>query len=352
MAESQPKALSEVQIPHGMINWAARPRIRQPNDSPLPELVDPTPQLDILSTLANELLVLIATFVHTPQPWRSNDFYNQQSQPYNTKDVLNLALCSRHLYNVTEFVFYRFFRVPALEDDKAAQGASLQLFMCRILERPQLAICVRGFHAKACCGRDGYLNMACIKDDDWSRVHAAIWDTGISLLEKSKWYDEIRKGDWDSVISLVLSLLPNLEQLEFDRWTYERIYPRLMNFLSSSSELQNNSKHTILPLKSLRKITLLGVASLSQCESFLQLKSVDDFYAECINMSLNGTVEEERLNRYELRAFIRKRLTFTSGHFQFPLRNSASEVGIYRHIASRIFSVLSPISNGFVMSIR
>lgn len=310
MAESQPKDLSEAQIPHSMINRAALPSVRLPNDSPSPELVEPTPQLDILSTLANELLVLIATFVHTPQPWRSNGFHNQKFQPWDTKDVLNFALCSRHLYNVTESVLYRFFRVPDARNayDKEAQGAPLQLFLCRILHRPELAMCVRGFHVSTLWNSKD-LNMSYMKNDDWSCIHTVIWATGMSPYEKLEWYNEICHGTLDSIILLILCVLPNLEQLEFDRWTYlsEGTYPRLIKLLSITAELQNNSKHIVPPLKALRKIKLLGNASLNQCESFLQLKSVEDFYAECIVKSPTiGTLEEEKLYRYGLRAFIRE----------------------------------------------
>ena len=189
---------------------------------PAAQLAVPDPQSVGFNSLSNELLVSIAEFAgcNSPEP----DYGEYTADPYRSgpKDVLNLALCSRHLFGVTEPVLYGYFRQTSHN-----MKNQLQL-MCRILEWPELASYVRVIQCFAIVAWDWSLNnsklldVSCLNGEDWQRIGIAVKAASRSEDEATDWIKAIEQGSWDPVMALLLFLLPKLEELEFVKAQQER----------------------------------------------------------------------------------------------------------------------------------
>ena len=106
---------------------------------------------------------------------------------------------------VTEPILYRHFPATRCRDQRDAQ-----IFLCRILARPDLALRVRSLEL---------LNFTDKIDDegatypmsrpDLKRIKEAI--EVLSPDTPKKWLKHIQSGDWDCIVALILTLIPNLE---------------------------------------------------------------------------------------------------------------------------------------------
>jgi len=155
--------------------------------------------------LSNELLVGILKFA-------SIGVYDEFQELVDTsKWLLDVALCSRRMHNLTEPILYTQFK---------ESGNRLPKFLARILTRPDLARCVRIYHGIAISmgsmNIEEFLNVSDLAEDDWERVRNAVHLAG----SHADWYHVLARGSWDAMTALMFHLLPNVQELEFSSWSY------------------------------------------------------------------------------------------------------------------------------------
>lgn len=141
---------------------------------------------------------------------------------------------------------YDWSRPPALR---------LQNFLCRLLTRPDLAKRVKRYRGS---GQSHILyendreedepyglDMSAVTEEDWTRIRAAIRVLEPEGERTSLW--NIENGSWEAMTTLVLSLLPNLEELEFSDWPpYGDELPSLTAFLKRSADSQRGDKEELI----------------------------------------------------------------------------------------------------------
>lgn len=159
----------------------------------------------LLEELPNDLLVEIVDWVGTDTFMRDYGIVIGRG----TKSLHHLALCSRKLNTVATPVLYRTYTQTG---EKA-----LQEFLLRVLRNPDLGKHVKNFVASE-ISEDEQLDMSSWAEDDFqcclvliNRISSTEKD---SVLSSEKWMNDVRLGDWDALSGLLISLLPNVEEID------------------------------------------------------------------------------------------------------------------------------------------
>lgn len=134
---------------------------------------------------------------------------------------------------------------------------------------------------------------------EWVRIRAAINDLEPDGVKTSLW--DIEGGSWEAMMALVLSLLPNLEELDLESWApYGDQLPSFWSFLSRAADFQHGVQGSLpSPPSSLVHLDRVnldfsgdeGGMSIADIEPFMKLKSLryisahmvsggDNFYDE------------------------------------------------------------------------
>ncbi|KAH8671832.1 hypothetical protein BGZ60DRAFT_537282 [Tricladium varicosporioides] len=256
---------------------------------------------NILNLLSDELLLQIIEYVGCSTEFSE---YGGIAQ-HGPKQLRRLASCSRRLHKITLPVLYSHYREHQEYTDTATKENCLQLFLCQILERPELAKYVQVWHGLA---RDNQNLEDNINEDYWyddnpldmSRLEQKHWDAIHDLLtlvtnhnndESKKWASAIKHGSWDAVTALLLSVLPNLEELEFEGYSYtDTVYPYLTRVLSRAKTDQDLGNTGPGSLHRLRRVALEywdteSGLFLDPLIPYLTLPSVKSFYGRMLNQS-------------------------------------------------------------------
>ena len=255
-----------------------------------------------LEDLPNELLNKIIRQV------QSTDIDNYKDTVTRLQDsVYVLAQCSSRFHDLALPVLYN--RVYI------GETKSLPKFLCRILARPDLARSLRAFEGVLLASEG---DMSSITDIDYSRISNAIRVASRSDDEAESWFQSIRDGNWDAMIALVLSIVPNIQELSLINWWYsgdDRLSLYTPTILQRAFDLQNQVEVPPLAMVALREIKLRLWPTENNGElvdtliSFLRLGTLDSFY-------LNGMSQELEMRKprwNDLRfTLVMKELTFTS----------------------------------------
>ncbi|KAF4629283.1 hypothetical protein G7Y89_g8859 [Cudoniella acicularis] len=237
---------------------------------------------DILNFLSDELLLEVVKYVGCS---KKEPKYGGIA-PNGPKRLLNLAQCSRRLHRITIPVLYSHFRQSESGGSKA-----LPQFMCRIFATPELASCVQVYH---CAARDSQwddnsLDMSAVGEQDWDRITQALNKTMDFNEEATEaWLSSIKAGDWDAITALLISTFPNLEELEFDSWSYtDEVYPRIIRTLTRAKEMQDRGETGPLAMPKLRRVSLEywdteNGLTIRLLLPFLKIPSVRTFYGRMI----------------------------------------------------------------------
>ena len=182
--------------------------------------------------------------------------------------------------------------------------------------RPDLARCLRAFEGELSAASS---NMSCVTDIDYGRINTAVRVASRSDEEADKWIHFIKKGVWDAMIALLLSVVPNIEELGLSTILDGRD-PSLTNMmLNRAFDLQNQAEVFPLAMAALRKVYLslwspvddeLVVDSLMP---FLRLKSLSSCHIE--NTSFM-TLWKGGLKEFQSTLTI-KDLTFTTFYMNY-----------------------------------
>jgi hypothetical protein len=219
----------------------------------------------ILMHLSDELLVIIAESLDDGSPC----------------DLLHLAMCSRRLHTIAEPLIYRDFW------QKGCYDTDIVPFMCRIVARPDLARQVRSFRGYVTDSLDlGEVDLPDIRAEDLKQICAAVQGLSGSEPDAAAWVKEIENREWDAIVTLILSLLPNLQELDFEDWwppcNTDDELPRLIRLLQLSADFQN------FPETSPSALINVHRASVQYCDTeigmpieailpFLNLRSITSF---------------------------------------------------------------------------
>lgn len=172
-----------------------------PSEKPASPVVFP-PRTN-LNDLSNELLINIIRHVS------SKVEVVQAHRPYGQRPLFLVSLCSKRLYHLTEPILYHRFVEEFLGNPNA-----LQLFLKRIIVRPDLAKLVRVYHGYASNSlhHDHHLDVACLKEESISlKVKERVEQVSESAEEAREWMLSIAEGNWEAITALTLSLTPNIQ---------------------------------------------------------------------------------------------------------------------------------------------
>lgn len=238
-----------------------------------------------LEDLANEILIKVFQYVDTY-------FYSDiNHRSYSAiQSLLNLAVCSSRFHCLLEPILYSNVVIKDSYSD-AKRLSGLPIFLCRILARPDLARQVRSLHAMA-RGNDRRcedLDVSSLIDPDRGQIKAAIQAASESNEDVEDWIKAIEGGTWDSITALILSLTPNIAELEFENWSYfDNSYPFLIRFFDRATSLQETaSLASPLALRHLHKMKLThwdteGAFPTDSIIPFLRLKSLTAFHGHMV----------------------------------------------------------------------
>ncbi|KFY86028.1 hypothetical protein V500_07956 [Pseudogymnoascus sp. VKM F-4518 (FW-2643)] len=177
---------------------------------------------------------------------------------YNSRSLLQLALCSRYLHQLVEPILYERFHYNA-----QAPTRGFLVFLVRILARPDLGRWVRVFHVDGTQGPglgmvmdedwwefEGYtevykvdfksdFDVCCFTAGDLKATRKKIAEVGTTAKECYEWAMGVEKGDLNAMIALILTLTPNLRVLDIDIWTHpDSMPPILTQILGQTGRLQ------------------------------------------------------------------------------------------------------------------
>ncbi|CAG8948964.1 hypothetical protein HYFRA_00002092 [Hymenoscyphus fraxineus] len=200
------------------------------------------------------------------------------------KDLASLAICSRRLYNATKPWLYSscILRKPT----------SIHYYLRTILAHGDL-----GDRAKRLVysTEESYSNPENLEDADWQRLQLVM----VKGLPYSANFDHrlhwkrLRKGVDDAFLSMLLCVLPNLEEIDMLHYgSSERGHPYVESFLKRAATYQRDSSSSPLAMKSLRRVRLHNMdensfpdkgLALFQALPYLELESVQYFSCHRVN---------------------------------------------------------------------
>jgi len=243
-----------------------------------------------LEDLANEILIKTIQYVDTDRYDRDSPGHKRGSAA-----VLNLALCSSRFHRLAEPVLYT--HVVIRDDALYNTLPDLVFFLCRILARPDLARRVRSLHGVASDSEHDVcsLEMSGLTETDRTRIGTAVRAASNSEQTAQQWMGAIESGTWDAIMALVLSMTPNIEDLEFENWSYTNdVYPFIIRFVERAANWQQRAVLlSPFSLSNLRRVSLLywdteGGFLLESIIPFLRLKSLTAFHGHMISGHSDG----------------------------------------------------------------
>jgi hypothetical protein len=244
---------------------------------------DLKPKRTSLNDLSNELLIDIIRHISTDVQFTPG----RRERPWGQRPLFLFLFTSKRLYQLTEPVLYHRFVEEFMGNPRA-----LQLFLKRIILRPDLSKLVRVYHGCASDSQhhDNRMDVVCLKEEPiWTPINERVAQISENADEAKEWMQSIERGNWEAITALTLSLIPNLQELEFQGWSYtEEVYPVLLRFLSRVRDRQiDGSLDTTLSLRNLRKITLEywdteGGMRLGLLLPFLSIPSAHTFWAKMV----------------------------------------------------------------------
>ncbi|QDS73459.1 hypothetical protein FKW77_008914 [Venturia effusa] len=287
---------------------------------------DPSPKHINLLHLSNELLITIIRHISFEVE------LTQGQRPYGHRPLFVFSLTSKRLYQLTEPILYHRFVEEFLGNPNA-----LQLFLKRIILRPDLAQLVRIYHgsAKDSHYHDNHLSIECLKEGSiWSTITERVAEKSNDADEAEEWIKSIEEGNWEAITALTLSLLPKIQDLKFQGWSYkpEKVYPNLLRYLSRARDLQlEGDVDNVFALGHLKKVTVEywdteGGMRLSLLLPFLSIPSVDTLWAA--RMSDGGTWDST-IQFPNIKALSFKPANVDSDLFQKFLRSFPNLVDLY-----------------------
>ncbi|RDL37407.1 uncharacterized protein BP5553_04840 [Venustampulla echinocandica] len=267
---------------------SASPLVRAPGQQAGDETIhQPLTSQSPLTSLSDEILIAIAEYVGCDTGGVEPRYQTKGIAPQGPKNVYNLSLCSRRLRHITLPLVYSHIR----SDNVCYDGITEPLvsFLCKILAAPEIAGWVQVFHGAVMEEADGLLNLSQVTDEDWARIRSAVDAASESGSQGQGWLRGIESGLWDAIVTLVLSRLPNLEELEFENWTCGFDYfPILARYVARAAELQQCGETSTESMLKLRRVALyfwdteFGILLLDLV-GFLKLKSLESFYAHMVH---------------------------------------------------------------------
>lgn len=138
---------------------------------------------------------------------------------------------------------------------------ALQLFLKRIILHPKLGniVCIYHGSPNDNLHHDCHLDVICLKEENiWTNIIARVVEISDNAGEAEECIQSIEEGNWEAITALTLSLVPNIQELRFQGWSYtEEVYPILLRFLSCVRDDQlYGRKDNVLALHHLSKTTL------------------------------------------------------------------------------------------------
>lgn len=118
-----------------------------------------------------------------------------------TSALHTLSLTSRNLNLIA---------TPILYANITLRQRSTSSFLRTTLENPRLAEHVKELFRKP---STAHLGNSVLKKDDLERCHNVIHDLSASPARTASWKSAVGRGDWHAMTSLLLILLPNLEEV-------------------------------------------------------------------------------------------------------------------------------------------
>ncbi|KFZ09383.1 hypothetical protein V502_08788 [Pseudogymnoascus sp. VKM F-4520 (FW-2644)] len=205
--------------------------------------------------------------------------YGYDFPRYNSCFLLQLALCSRRLHHLVEPVLYERFHHGAM-----TSGKGLQLFLLRILARPDLGRCVKIFHVddtrapilgfifsddeddntytftEECVDlyETDFEDVICFTAEGLEAAGRKITEASTTTQESSEWVAGVEKRDLNAMIALILTLTPNLQVLDIDMWTRPDSVPAILTrMLGLVGQLQRERQRgNPLALWGLKKVVV------------------------------------------------------------------------------------------------
>lgn len=192
------------------------------------------PKQTTLLDLSNELLINIIRHIS----FDVDVHLTQGQRPYGHRPLFVFSLTSKRLYQLSEPILYRRFVEEFMGNPNA-----LQLFLKRIILRPDLANNVRIYHGNARDSQyyDNHLDVQCLKEESiWAKITDRVAEISETANEAKEWMRSIEEGNWEAITALTLSLVPNIHELRFQGWSHEpeQVYPILLRFLSRARDFQ------------------------------------------------------------------------------------------------------------------
>lgn len=146
---------------------------------------------------------------------------------------------------------------------------------------------MRSFHGIACGSEyaDESLDMSSLTNADRVLIQKAVLTASEGNEQAVDWFKAVEDGTWDSIMALILSLTPNIEELEFEGWNDNNDqYPFLIRAFERARNLQGQaSLESQYSLRNLHKI-LIAYLDIEEGYAvdvmipFLHLKSVTTFH--------------------------------------------------------------------------
>ena len=201
----------------------------------------------------------------------------------HANSLLALALCSRRLYELTEPILYGEF--------EQTNDRSLPTFLRRILAQPDLASRTRLFTGTAPHDWDAEMDISNFTEEDWTRVRAAVHAASIGKAQAASWIEAAEQGIWDALAALLLSVTPNLEELNLDGWGWTSVVgdtPFIDAILERAVDFQNRAVPSPYAMSSLNDVSLTywdteSGMQFNFLEPFLKLRSVITFQASAVS---------------------------------------------------------------------
>jgi hypothetical protein len=163
------------------------------------------------------------------------------------KTLAALSLCSKTLHQFCEPYLYS--HLIQLGDSCEA----LSFFLRSITRKPYLAKYVKKFTANALLGYCTDIYMGMMNEDDWKSIRSALKKithtpsgercSSFTELVELNFLPMIKAGNWDALVGLIVSLLPNLEEINIVNHASgcPYGYPYLETVLLRAATLQRTS---------------------------------------------------------------------------------------------------------------
>ncbi|CAM6089446.1 unnamed protein product [Calypogeia fissa] len=254
------------------------------------------PRKQAEGVLASSVNHSAAICISDPQPGGINDLSDEvlleiiqrigdeEGSPWSSRHLFNLAVCSRRFYKLLEPELYSKF---SQSNNEPNGQRHFLLFLKRILARPDLAQSLKRLCAAACSNEAEWLLPveSELGDEDWIRIRKVVNEVSRTEDEAERWITALEVGQWAAVMALLLSVTPNLEELEINEWSYHNgDYENLLEALERARILQDLGKESLFSMSKLRVVSVNYYDTengydFEHVVPFLELKSVELFGA-------------------------------------------------------------------------